>query len=298
VWWIGAPSSDPYWLTEQDPTNCDIFYTNSQGTLNPLLTQNLNGLFQSLANKGYWEVLMSLAPQNGPHWTSPSWSGPTTLWSTYNQQILDMNINFAKNLFSHAFLNTNNQGIYVVADLGGEIVPPHGGWNCSNYVSGHCGDIRYHNEYGRTADYIFRFWNALANHMFTDGWSYFPGRNRIYGFSPDPAHITGMYQIYDLPGSAGRPYVFPIGMYPSPNSRSAAYDMFLQVHNAMLSVGDSLTGFIIAETWYNDDNTAVGFENAITATGRGVHFLIQWPMAPNGSLVVPLDYFRYRDQGF
>jgi hypothetical protein len=302
VWWTMV--SDPGLWNEQlppNPQNCDLIFTNSAGFLNSVLTYNLTGLFASMAAKGYGEVLMSLGPSGNsdPAWTNPLWTGSILGWNQQNEDVLNANINFAVNLFGYVFNRSVNRGLWVDADLGGDIIPPYD-TNCQYYVPGHCGDLRYHTTYGKTAQYLVRFWDALASHSFTDGSSWFLGKDRIYGYSGGMVGRTrSLYSLYDM-SSAGRPYAVVFGLYPQPATEAMAFYEYSRMNQELWSVGESGTA-IISETWYDNADVARGFASAIAGTGRPVHFLIQWPLSynpPNHTMVVPILYSNYSSYGF
>ncbi|GEM_PF-6793421 len=101
-------------------------------------------------------------------------------WNATNEHYYQANLAFVINLFTIVFNSSTNHGIWVDADLGGEIVPPRDS-NSANYETGHCGDLGYHLTYGKSAYYISRLWTDLATYTFFNGSTYFPGKNRRNG---------------------------------------------------------------------------------------------------------------------
>lgn len=245
------------------------------------------------------------------------WCGSSTQWGPAHEQILQRNLSFITNILQFAFNNNNNAGLWIDAVLNMPSI--HADRDCTKYDPGYCSyggtaNLLRHSKYGLEAMYVTRLWDGLASHSFYNGSSWFPGKNQIYGFETsytpqDPAFqkiptlytvpngsvtITGLYRQT----TAGTPYVVAVGSYPDYQyvARTELNAVFDQLNRA----GDQ-SGVIVVETWYNDLDTAMGFQQSLTDNpSRFVWFLIQWPWEKPqpGHEVIPWRFNNYHLQGF
>ncbi len=304
-----------------NPSACDEFYADSAGSLPPLFAQNFPALMSYLRQLGYMEVVLQMAPVGGLLAQCDSdqlWCGSSTQWGPAHEAILQRNLNFTINVLQFAFNNSNNAGVWIISVLNMPSI-----WadrNCADYDTGYCSyggtaNLLRHKKYGLEAKFVTRLWDGLANHLFYNGSRWFPGKEQIYGFETsytpqNPAFqkiptlytvpeygsvtITGLYQQT----AASTPYVIALGSYPG--SRALARQELNSVFGQLGRAGDQ-SGIIVIETWYNDEDTALGFQDSLTDyPSRYLWFLFQWPWEkPDpGHEVIPWRFDKYYAHGF
>ena len=136
----------------------------------------------------------------------------------------------------------------------------------------------------------------------TVGFSFFTDTN------PDNQRWRVRHMRYVYEGNY--PYLYAADIYPTTAINAA--DKFIQLHDAMVredsdgSLGFRDSGWIIAETNYEDPLVATDLSSAIAATGRSVFYLTQWPLDraggvcpdPNINVPPPYEWTVYAAFGF
>jgi len=134
-------------------------------------------------------------------------------------------------------------------------------------------------------------WTEYCRRLWADYTSVF-GQTDTLGISmvEDPDRVDAFPLIY----GNNLPYLFDIHFGANAQSRFVAMD------TKMRSVGITASGWIIGEALYNDSQEAQELANAISATGRTVFHLTQWPLARNSTCNVapPADFSAYIAEGF
>ena len=156
-------------------------------------------------------------------------------------------------------------GIACQVDLGNELSPPSG-----NYA-----------------------WTHYSRKLWTNFKLVFERANTV-GFSlPQAAsRASNMRAVYgDTP-----PYTFEVHIYDD------AYNAFRGLDKAMDNIGYKVPGWIVGESYYNDDLSANQIQQAGPASSRVVHFLTQWPLTRARTCehvdVVPELFNTYINYGF
>ena len=136
----------------------------------------------------------------------------------------------------------------------------------------------------------------------TVGFSFFTDTN------PDNQRWRVRHMRYVYEGNY--PYLYAADIYPTAAINAA--DKFIQLHDAMVredsdgSLCFRNSGWIIAETNYEDPLVATDLSSAIAATGRTVFYLTQWPLDraggvcpdPNINVPPPYEWTVYKAFGF
>lgn len=169
------------------------------------------------------------------------------------------------NLIYHLMPIIQSSGVPYLIDLGNELSPPS-----SNYA-----------------------WNYYAWKMWKNYELVF-GRDNTVGFSLPSAssRASNMRRVY---GNTP-PYVFDVHIYDD------AYNAFRGLDKAMDKIGYKVQGWIVGESYYNDDLSANQISQASANSNRTVFFVTQWPLTRARTCsdvdVVPELFNNYINYGF
>ena len=124
------------------------------------------------------------------------------------------------------------------------------------------------------------------------------GTSDTVGFSVnsnDPGQILNVAKIY---GSAPPP-IFDLHMYGSEK------DQYVSDDSQLRKMGYTTQPIIIGEAFYNDHDAAANFSEAVSATGRPIRYLTQWPKTQDNAnecdqvnVAPPIAFNEYAAKGF
>lgn len=197
------------------------------------------------------------------------WLGPATAWNSYNQSYFAENSGFVSNVSYH--IQNHVSGIAISYDLGNELGDIWLDPNPSAYVTGHAGNVFYHKQRGKLAEYVKKMWNIHHNLPGVVGFS-IPAGGTV---SQVDQKIRGTYQAYDATGKP-RPLHISTHIYDDATG-DEAYAIFTQVHNSLNVLGMTGSHVVIGECYHNDWSNAESLRNATIHTARPIKFLIQFP---------------------
>ena len=241
----------------------------TDGDFDPTYNNNIRNILASLASKNFSEVVVAFHPQaknlpipcqflGGCSPQDDIWNGPSTAWNSDNDDYFEENWNLIYNIY--CYTNNPNNGSYqpcpsnsppplnnsqfvIRYDLGNELAP-NKDTGCSEYVSGHCGDMLYHKKWGKTSLYIKKMWVNFNLNF---------GKANTVGFSiPDPGgsgglRIRALYNIYA--GTIyGNPYILDVHLYDNA-SHTKVYNDYIYTDTTLRALFDYYTGLIIGEAY-------------------------------------------------
>ncbi|MEZ5465183.1 MAG: hypothetical protein R3F22_08190 [Lysobacteraceae bacterium] len=263
----------------------ELVLDSTGGTLNKQYITNLTRLLQDIRDAGFHELLLRFAPQwiNNPQ----DWEGN----GGWNQSLFDENWALIQKL--HPVVAAN--GMPYRIDLGVEGLPR------ARIIAGHVIADQPDNE--EWSDYAQRLWENYVNAY---------GKADSIGFSsvsgPDlekaDARVEHLRTIYRVNGSVELPPVIGVDLYAAGGISEGQFFSKWSQELDQEGLGD--LPIIVPEVYYNDAVAADDIQAAMTATGRAVPYLLQWPLERDEgcypgdpvSVSEPTAFQHYLEHGF
>jgi hypothetical protein len=306
------------------------------GSFSPAVQTSINQILQKLKDIGFVEVHVTMGPggynlplpcevkvsdsQDPNSWCSADdphenlWQGsiesgtgntdpwhqwtdgvpPGERYKTSDTDYMGENWNIIWNTWHEIRAFHDGVTFIVKMDFGGEILPVESIYNDgigapapagrTGFAPGHQGESLYHRYAGKAANYVFTMWWNF-NYVF--------GKTDVNGFALNgPDHVASAFEIYGRTGY-GNPYLWSLYAYDN------AGQVLLDTDAKLMAKGDTQTGIVIAEAYFNDANSAASLNSATQSISRPVFFLTQWSSDAAGvTYYPPAAYTNYLAYNF
>lgn len=246
------------------------------GRLHPQMMQNLGDYLADIRAAGFGELLFRYHPQ-GPNdvrneqgWNSSLRDENWSLIASIEPLLLESGLLHRTDLLAEGMPRARNIGSVIIDNE-----PQFGDWS----------------RYAR------HIWNAYADAF---------GTARTIGFSfvsdTDGTRIDARAKHMGYVYGSRRPGVLGISLYGTP-TRDEAW-IFREYRRQLVDEGWGDPGWIVAETWYDDSNSAAAIVAAMNTTRQRVWYLLQWPVerdngcSPDVSVGTPSGFGAFSSRGF
>lgn len=263
----------------------ELVLDSTGGTLHKQYITNLRALFTDIRDAGFEEVLLRFAPQ---------WINNPQDWKDnggFNEALFTENWSLIQNIRAEVV----GIGVPYRIDLMVEGLPR------ARIIGG--GIIANAADNDEWTEYAQRIWENYVDAY---------GKADTIGFSsiagPDlqklDARVEHLNTVYRVHGSIDRPDVIGVDLYPANGIDEGRF--FSKWSEELDNEGLGDLPIIIPEVYYNDQQAAQLLQAAMTASGRSVPYLLQWPLQRDegcyaGDPVTvpePTGFNHYLEHGF